>query len=294
VTVQTSAPSVVVITHCRKLELLRGGTLLVFGSLRTGFPTADVTVVDNGSLREARGEIRAAAESVGARYVQLESTNHEDTLGWCIERARGSLVFVDPDIMFWERCEDWDFGDALLVGRYIPGFFADDRQLRAHALPPATEMLYVQPRLHPSFLWLPSVEEFRSWLAAFRTEHPGFSAIRSGNRPMPETGGRVWMWAEAFCMGSLALGSRARAFTAKHLDCYDHLFVGSHIDLMPSAKDPIGFEVLERHATAASGDPERIRGLRGIWRRQQALFDIGRLDSQRVFGSPEEEPVYVT
>ena len=50
---------VYILTHCKSLESLYG-SVLVFQTLRVGFPTSPIHVFDNGSLPEAREAIREA------------------------------------------------------------------------------------------------------------------------------------------------------------------------------------------------------------------------------------------
>jgi len=63
---------VAILTHCRREEFLYGSTL-VFDTLRVGFPSARVTVVDNGSLVAVRSVLAEAARAVGAEYVQVDT-----------------------------------------------------------------------------------------------------------------------------------------------------------------------------------------------------------------------------
>ncbi len=51
-------PHVYILTWCKSLESLYG-SLLVFQTLRVGFPTAPVYVFDNGSLPKGQGHPRS-------------------------------------------------------------------------------------------------------------------------------------------------------------------------------------------------------------------------------------------
>jgi hypothetical protein len=91
-------PHVHILTHCRNPELLYQ-TLLVFDTLRVGFPTARVTVVDNASRVDVRPAIREAAAKAGCDFHQLErEVAHGDFIEHVVMTAPpGQLVFIDTD-----------------------------------------------------------------------------------------------------------------------------------------------------------------------------------------------------
>ncbi len=75
----SATPKVFIVTWCREAELLYG-SLLIFKTLRAGFPTAEVVVIENASPPELRGPIYAAAEAAGCVVQQLE----EEKPHWAI------------------------------------------------------------------------------------------------------------------------------------------------------------------------------------------------------------------
>ena len=108
---------VFLLTHCRQRDLFYG-TALIFKTLRVGFPNARVTVVDNASLPETRGEIERLARECDCEFRQLEAPAiaHDaflsKTLASVAGGGGGPLVFLDPDLCLWRSCEDLEF-DAL-------------------------------------------------------------------------------------------------------------------------------------------------------------------------------------
>jgi hypothetical protein len=65
------ATHVYVLTRCRRMDRFFA-TALVFKTLRTGFPTFTVHVVDNASLQEARPALHQLARDCGASFLQIE------------------------------------------------------------------------------------------------------------------------------------------------------------------------------------------------------------------------------
>jgi hypothetical protein len=80
-----------------------------------------------------------------------------------------------------------------------------------------------------------------------------------------------------------ALREQCFAFGAEHLDCYDHIFHGSHLPINAGCEHP-GFEkITAGHLAAAAGD---LAAIRGIWRLQEEYFSSDhacpRLERERL------------
>ena len=101
-------------------------TLMVFKTLRVGFPTADIYVTDNFSDPAVVPDIEDAAHAAGACFYRLgERTEHGKFIGGVLERHvqigyTDPVAFVDTDMAFWANCEGIDIGDCLFGGRFIP------------------------------------------------------------------------------------------------------------------------------------------------------------------------------
>ena len=268
-----TAPIVHVLTHCAH-EVLAYGTLLVFPTLRTGFPTARIEVVDNGSCPEMVPRIRAAAEAAGASFEARPLVHYSEhwrhnlfARDW--GEGNAPVVFVDPDVVFWESCEGWDFGDALMAGRLIP------------ELPRSLNGLHAA-RLHPSLLWVPSMKHLRS---EFARRLPSEAAGRwNCIGPASEQDGDIVRTYDTLAPLYRALQDACTAFDAVHLDAYDHLFLGSHLPaaVMGSPSDVL----IESHRAAAQGD---VASLRGLWRRQNDTFLSGTPLPARRPGEPRRK-----
>ena len=239
-------PTVVILTYGAH-PALAYGTLLVFKTLRLGFPNARVEVYDNGSHPEVRDQVMRACVDVDADFVALRPQHWVDHYrAQLLEREDDGapLVLVDPDVAFWGCVEEWDFADALMAGRLMRA--ANEGVICSHA------------RLHPSMLWVQSLGRLREHLVA------GDIAPRVAAAP-----GQVDFW-DTLGVAYARLGSRCAAFEPAHLDRYDHLFFGTHMPVLDALLGD-AFDVIRRgHQAAAAGD---LQALRGAWRSQEAYFN---------------------
>lgn len=250
------APLVHILTFCSH-PTSAYGSLLVFDSVRTGFPTAQIEVYDNGSCAEVLPAIEQAAKRVGARFDAQANRHYSEHLRWVLlerEHREGvPLVLCDPDVIFWEAVEQWDFAPALLAGRLIPML---ERAGKAF------------PRLHPSLLFIPDVHELRR--AVKEAEACSFAWDCIGPRTS-------WINGQAYFWDTLsdlyqALTTRCVAFGEDELNSYDHLFCGTHLGVVGASQDDeLKSLYIDVHRLAAKGE---ISALRGVWRRQQAVFEI--------------------
>ena len=245
-----------ILTFCRRIDLLHGSTL-IFKTLRTGFPTAQVTVVDNDSLPDAQVALRTLAAETGCEYRQLDADtaiSPQAFLRQTIEHAYAdTIVFLDPDVVFWEPVESWRF-DALMAGRLIPKF--DD---------PYSGCI-TMPRLHPSFLWIPDVQQLRTRIADLKRTRMDFHPFLPYMFP---SDGKWYRFDTAAALYAAAPAEMI-AFGERELNAYDHLFCGSHVDLVLSALHGADREAVERMHHQAQHDHT---GLKGIWRAQQAYWE---------------------
>lgn len=267
---QKGAPLVSILTFCPHPSLAYG-TLLIFETLRVGFPSAQVEIFDNGSHPDVQARIANAADGVGAAFQAMSPRHYADHYEWLLFRRDHDarpLVLLDPDVIFWESVEGWEFGEAVAAGRLIPQ---------------QKEGPYdVLPRLHPSLFWVPDVGRLRSaWARRDPADQVGdaiggLSEAKDGRVLLHDTLEPLYT----------ALRNQCVAFGERELDCYDHLFYGSHLPITAGCEHP-GFEVIaEGHLAAAAGD---LASIRGIWRAQERYFSsehaIVRSKSERMQGA---------
>ena len=254
-------PTVFILTFCRKMDLFYG-TSLVFKTLRTGFPNARVVVVDNASVPSAREEISALARQTGCRHYQIEEPDldHPEFIELALSAfaashgGDGTLVFLDPDVCFWESCEGFHF-DGLMAGRLL-------RSYECEAIETAN-----MPRLHTSFLWIPSGRQLWQAIRDLRSQHYDFSPFATWTTKIA---GR-WHRYDTGCSLYAALGEHMNAFQEEHLRRFDHIFCGSHIDWLEDVLDPETLAIFKQaHAHAREGNLEALRGIGNlqetVWR----------------------------
>ncbi|MGN6525794.1 MAG: hypothetical protein ACTHL8_05350 [Burkholderiaceae bacterium] len=249
-----SRPIVHVLTHCVH-PILAYGSLLVFDSIRTGYPTADIEVFDNGSCAEMIPRIEAAARSVGATFTAMPLRHYSDHWRWNLlerEWPDRPVVFLDADVVLWGNCEQWEFGDALMAGWLMP------ERRWGHTVE--------HPRLHPSHLWVPSIRALAAELA--RRCPPQIAGHWHPIGPVSEWRGSEYHRHDTLAPLFWALDDRCEVFGEAHLDQYTHLFYGAHL---PHIQIASGADVLlNAHRAAVAGD---VASLRGIWPQQQRFFE---------------------
>lgn len=244
---------VFILATCRKPELLPY-TLLVFKTLRVGFPSADVEVHINGSIGGPPGwsaQVGDAAEFAGCKAEMIEETTHHEWIEKLIETQTDDFWILDTDVIFYASVEDWKFGTPL-AGALIPEF--NDPFLCATT----------RSRLHTSLMHI-RPDEFNESMLAWEDKHP-----RTKYNPMAELvyplclplNGRSCFY-DTMAMAYHAIGGTP--FTTQQKDCYFHFHFGSFSDLvLPSMKDGIA-EAREM----ILNDPSL--GI-GLWRKQEEWF----------------------
>jgi hypothetical protein len=261
VTVPHAAPiQVFVLTFCRRLDLFYG-TELIFRTLRTGFPNARITVVDNASLPEVRPRIARLAREQDCAFRQIPGPDipHdrflEETLVAVAEQGGGRVVFLDPDLCLWRSCEDLDPG-GLIAGAHVG----------AHEDP--VMQCVTMPRLHTSFLWIPDALALAQEIHRIRKPHFDFRPFQ----PVSFKLGDVWIRYDTGAGLLAAIPDRITSFGEPEFDRYDHIFCGSHFDLHDPHWTGELRDLMRRiHADAREG---RIEALRGIWREQRRVLDL--------------------
>lgn len=255
-----TAPDVFILTYCRNPDLLYG-SLLVFRTLRAGFPNARVQVVDNASLPEARAEIARLAKETGCAFRSLAEPGiaHgrfiESTIA---EVANGPdpgrrAVFVDPDVCLWRNCEELQFG-GLVAGLLVEAY--NDEVMQCVTM----------PRLHTSFLWINEPAKLMQEITALRRIHIDFQPFL----PYSAKLGDMWLRYDTGASLYAALAGQCVAFDPSHMDYYDHIYAGSHFDYWQGKHvDELQRMMEDAHAAAKAGD---LAALKGLWRRQAEVW----------------------
>lgn len=253
-----SAPDrlkVYMLTYCRNPNLLYGSTLTL-QTLRTGFPNAEVNVFDNCSLPEAAREIQGLCfKSACTFYPLRREVSHPGFIEYMLTRATTDrVVFLDPDIVFWDNCEGIELPPGKLFGgRRLPTFYDE-----------YTQTITLE-RLHSSFLLFQGVSELRERVSALILRHVSFSPFT----PVSFTLGGRWFRLDTCASLYAAMTSAAHAFGPAELERYDHLLLGTQMDDVHSIRAE-DWEVIQGHHRAArEGDLSRLKG---IYRFQEEYF----------------------
>jgi hypothetical protein len=254
---KTEDCTVYVLTWCRRDESLWGNTL-VFESIRTGFPNAEIVVYDNASEEKYREPIRDKVRDVGGEFRTIDDEiAHGDFLRQRIMDCEANQVcFVDPDVVFWDEIQPLPHR-AFIGGRRLPAF-AD----------PYSKTLTWE-RLHTSMLQLANLAEVREWIEHIEYEMFEFDAIQ------PRMYFRQGVWERYDTTASLyhcLLHSKPDVvfeFGDAELDRYDHLFCGTHLWDIAAESSELAALLQQVHEAAKSD----LSSIKGLWRQQQALFE---------------------
>jgi hypothetical protein len=242
---------VYILTWCKNIAQLYG-SLLVFDTIRVGFPTAEIVVIDNNSIPVAVNEIEKAAAKVKAQFFKLEyEIQHHDHIR-CIltpENDESEIYIVDPDVIFWTNVELFST-DKLLAGRLIPAFFDKYSNTLTKA------------RVHTSFIYIPSVKLIREKINLIETNHWGANLIR----PIVLKINSEWLHWDTFGQLYECLQGDFEIFTDEMNDSFDHIYAGSHLDILAKRHN---LPMMHKVHNLAINDPA---ALKGIWRDQHQFF----------------------
>lgn len=244
---------VYILTWCPQPSSLFGNTL-VFQTLRTGFPNAEVHVTDNASLPEVRETVRNAATAVGGAFEQYERevARHSYIEHVLNRQQSGAAILLEPDVCFWDEIETWSF-DAILAGRLLPRYQCE------------FSGCVTQPRLHPSLLWIPDVRRFRAAVEQLRSRYYEFHPFR----PVMLPWNGVWQRFDVGAALLAAMPQSVHAFQERELNTYDHLFCGTDLSFASGRQPAAQSRMFEQiHRTVQSD----YRAMKGAWRLQEDYF----------------------
>jgi hypothetical protein len=241
-----------ILTYCPSQSEFYGNSL-IFKTLRVGFPNAKIFVYDNASPIELSIKIKKLAWENDCYFTRFEKEiPHYHYFEHFIvnNNTNEPIIFLDPDICFWESCENWKF-NSLLAGRLIPEFCDDWTGCITHA------------RIHTSFLWIPNtsklVEEINS-VDKFKHQTSGlyFSEFMYFIRDK-------WFRFDTMAMTYSLFKKQIDCFDGEKLNSYDHLFFGTHLNRVKN-KLP---QLIRPHEQVKIN----YKSIKGIWRKQEEYFN---------------------
>lgn len=252
-------PTIHILATCRNPELFRG-TTLIFDTLRTGFPTAEVHVYLNDLLEspdhlDQMERVKQLALDKGCVVHRVigGTIHHKWIHGLLRDHPTEPFIILDTDMVFWKNCEDWNHGDAALSGRFIPEFYDQFTKCVTRA------------RLHGSFLYF-NPANIAARLVDFKHQFPDtpFNPLANVIDPIVIPGTPHSFFHDTCCLLYQAIGGKA--FSVGRLECYDHLNCGTISDIVgPHLTDirlrEAHFAVFENPALA-----------KGVWRDQEKYY----------------------
>jgi len=239
-----------ILTFCKGQSSFYGNSL-IFKTLRVGFPNAEIFVYDNASPHLFSEKIKVLSEENDCHFARLETEiNHHAFIDTIISNNKDNedIVFLDPDLCFWENCENWRF-DSLLAGRLIPRFYDEFSGCITH------------PRVHTSFLWVPKPKELLGEInKLIKFEYQPF-------QPYMYFLENKWFRYDTLSSLYSVFNERIKTFNEKELNSYDHLFCGTHLDLVKDYLNDDG-QLNDIHDKAKKD----YKLIKGIWREQEKHF----------------------
>lgn len=131
-----------ILTTCLNPEL-EASSLLVFRTIRTGFPTAEIKVYSNNLPPTTLAKLSALCESVGATIDLIgQSFSHDDWIEALINLQSEPFWIVDPDVVFFGSVEK--FKCPMMGGRFEPQF-EEEWTASTHMARLHTAVMYLDP-----------------------------------------------------------------------------------------------------------------------------------------------------
>jgi hypothetical protein len=231
----------------RKPELIPGA-LLVFRTIRTGFPTAKIVVWGNGLVPAYTGLVDSACAAVGATLQMLKPTSHDAWIESLVINEAEPFWICDTDIVFFKEVERFfeDPKETLFAGRFEPSWKE-----------PWTDTVKPE-RLHTCLQWFNPASLRGAILRWTRQRVPDLLATaeipfirqciipsRSGNTLYDTTAG---LWQSGW----------GTPFTDEENSAFEHLHAGTYVDEAGKCEALKGLTIMHK---AVYADPQLAAGL---------------------------------
>lgn len=247
-----SQASVRILATCRSERLLPF-TLLVFRTLRIGFPSADVLVTGNALPTYAIARVAEACAATGCGFENRPETIHHRYIEQLVASESGPFILSDTDVIFYDKVEDWKF-TTLLAGYRVPDWESKCGHI-------------TRSRLHPSLMFIDPIR-VRGFADHFTEEKPLTPFMPPANLFYPiliPINGRLHFFDTMSLCYHLFGGT---AFTDVQKDAYFHFHAGTISDLtLPFLDNP---EAIQKEREWIMEDPQRGRG---HWRAYEQYFE---------------------
>lgn len=254
---------VFIITFCKNKNLSYG-TTLVFDTIRLSFPNSNIYVIDNGIIiKSVKDLVIEKTKEIGGEFISPKNFySHDIVLRDIVKNMSGSIAVVDPDIIFWDRFDS--IPDSLISGRKIPTFYD-----------PISACINYE-RIHTSLLKIKNCRSLFQMVGDIESEFEECDLFK------PIMFNRQGIWERMDTMSNLssAFSSNVLPFNEEDLNKYDHLFCGTHIDVVKNKLknkkintewEKIFFDI---HDYVNNKNYDKIKG---VWKIQEDFFNFYRV-----------------
>ena len=196
--------------------------LLVFRSIRVGFPKANLFVYGNNLDPRIIPHLFKAMDRKGCQYRNINLLPKGEWIEKLIQSERAPFWICDTDMVFFDSVEDWKFD--LFGGRYEPEF-----------IEPWTQTQHMA-RLHPSLMYFNPVK-LRQTIRGWPGKHDFFSSMQMNLfrwHWVPELGCRLKFYDVCAGLHHAFMGT---AFSENQNEAFTHLFCGSYAHLSDTYKE---------------------------------------------------------
>lgn len=239
-----------ILVTVRKPELLPAA-LLVFRTLRVGFPTAPVYVWGNALDPASALAVSHAAERCGARFNNLQPTVHDAWIEQLVLYQAQPYWICDTDMVFFEAVEWWlgPTDTELFAGRFEPAWYEPWGQSR-----------HVE-RLHTCLQWHNPAALRAAMLRWCREKvpavwHSGQTTFIRQNW-LPSREGTI-LYDTTAGLWQAGWGTK---FSAVANEAFEHLHAGTYADEVSKCPTFAGMPALHQRIYA---DPQAARGLQKL------------------------------
>lgn len=257
-----------ILATVRRAELLPAA-LLVFRTLRVGFPSAPVQVWGNGLTGEARGAVENATAMVGGTFTNLAGTVHDTWIESLVLESFTPFWIVDTDVVFWGNMDKASGEAALAGGHQVPGTAAI--MGRFEPAFQVEDLVHVE-RLHTCVMRIDPGglrAALRTWAAQWPAPWNGTAQYPFVRQHFVPVCGEPTRFYDSMAGAYHAVGGRA--FTEEEDSQFAHIHCATWSDLLPKR---YGLSNLAETHKAIYEQPELARGLREAQRKYYEAHTI--------------------
>ena len=209
--------NVFIMVRCTDI-MCKAGALLVFDTIRVGYPTWKITCVYLGDYPDIQIEIEAKCKENNIAFTSnWPCDTNDEVIELLVNSEQESFVVADSDMIFHKSLE-WYQPRQALAGRFQPRYFE------------STNQTTTEERLHTSLLYfeMPTVREdiarsYEQQPKPINTPYDVFSPFVYKYR------GKTLFY-DSCCSLYHAIGGEM--FGKDVLECYDHLHGGSYFNIV--------------------------------------------------------------